>query len=59
VGAGTADAIRRNDEQLVMLCVRVTASLRRRLKLAAASSGRPVQAIAADALEAVCGQYDM
>jgi hypothetical protein len=47
------------DEGLVMLCVRVAPSLRRRLKLAAASSGRPIQALAADALEAVCTQHDM
>jgi hypothetical protein len=47
------------DEGLVMLCIRVAPSLRRRLKLAAAGSGRPVQALAADALEAVCKQYDM
>jgi hypothetical protein len=42
-----------------MLCVRVAPSLRRRLKLVAASSGRPIQALAADALEVVCRQYDM
>lgn len=47
------------EEGLVMLCVRVAPSLRRRLKLVAASSGRPIQALAADALEAVCRQYDM
>jgi hypothetical protein len=44
---------------LVMLCVRVAPSLRRRLKLAAASSGCSVQALAADALEAICRQHDM
>ena len=42
-----------------MLCVRVTPSLRRRLKLVAASSGRPVQALAGEALDAVCRQHDM
>ena len=47
------------DEELVMLCVRVTASLRRRLKLVAASSGRPVQTLAAEALDAACRQHDM
>ena len=47
------------DQELVMLCVRVSAPLRRRLKLVAASSGRPVQALAAEALDAVCRQYDM
>ena len=46
-------------QELVMLCVRVTPSLRRRLKLVAASSGRPVQALAAEALDAVCRQHDM
>jgi predicted HicB family RNase H-like nuclease len=42
-----------------MLCVRVAPSLRRRLRLAAATSGRSIQALAADALEAVCTQHDM
>jgi hypothetical protein len=42
-----------------MLCVRVSPSLRRRLKLAAASSGRPVQALATDAFEAICRQHNM
>jgi hypothetical protein len=40
-----------------MLCVCVAPSLRRRLKLAAASSCRPIQALAADALEAICTQH--
>jgi hypothetical protein len=40
-----------------MLCVRVPASLRRRLKLVAVETGRPVQQLAADALEAVCRRY--
>jgi hypothetical protein len=48
-----------NDQELAMLCVRVTSSLRRRLKLVAASSGRPVQALAAEALDAACRQHDM
>ena len=47
------------EQGLVMLCVRVPPSLRRRLKLAAASSGRPVQALATDAFEAICRQHDM
>jgi hypothetical protein len=42
-----------------MLCVRVTPSLRRRLKLVAASSGHPMQALAAEALETACRQLDM
>jgi predicted HicB family RNase H-like nuclease len=42
-----------------MLCVRVPPSLRRRLKLVAASSGRPVQELAGEALEAVCKHYDL
>lgn len=58
VGRGAA-APAEGEEDLVMLCVRVKPSLRRRLKLVAASSGRSVQAIAADALEAACKQYDM
>jgi hypothetical protein len=47
------------EQGLVMLCVRVAPSLRRRLKLCAASSGRPVQALATDAFEAICRQHDM
>jgi predicted HicB family RNase H-like nuclease len=42
-----------------MLCVRVTPMLRRRVKLAAAVSGRSIQAIATDALEQACRQCDM
>jgi predicted transcriptional regulator len=42
-----------------MLCVRIAPSLRRRLTLIAASSGRSVQALAAEALEAVCRHHDM
>ena len=47
------------DEGLVMLCVRVAPSLRRRLKLVAVQSGRPIQALVAEALESVCTQDDM
>jgi hypothetical protein len=47
------------DQELVMLCVRAAPSLRRRLKLIAANTGRPVQALAAEALEAVCRHHDM
>ena len=58
--SGVRPPERASDEQgLVMLCVRVSPSLRRRLKLAAASSGRPVQALATDAFEAICRQHDM
>jgi len=35
------------------------ASLRRRLKLVSAQSGRPLQALATDALERVCTQFDI
>lgn len=59
VDPGPAKAPGRTDAELVMLCVRVTPSLRRRLKLAAVSCGRPLQAIATDALEAACKQHDM
>jgi predicted HicB family RNase H-like nuclease len=47
------------DEDLVMFCVRVTPSLRRRLKLIAADRGRPLQALAAEALEGLCRRCDM
>jgi hypothetical protein len=38
----------------VMLCVRVPASLRKRIKLASIQSGRSVQELATEALEAEC-----
>jgi hypothetical protein len=47
------------DQGLVMLCVRVTPALRKRLKLASAASGRSIQAIATDALERLCMQADV
>lgn len=47
------------NEGLVMLCVRVTPTLRKRLKLASAASGRSIQALATDALESVCKQAGM
>jgi hypothetical protein len=42
----------------VMFCVRVPASLRQRVKLAALRSGRTVQELATDALEAACRTHD-
>src|SRR3954454_18237614 len=47
------------DQERGMLCVLVTPLLRRRLKLVSASSGRPVQSLAADAWDALCRQHDM
>lgn len=47
------------DEDLVMLCVRVSPALRKRLKLASAASGRSIQALTTDALERVCMQADV
>lgn len=47
------------DEGLVMLCVRVTPSLRRRLKCASATSGRSIQALATEALETACMHSDV
>ena len=41
-------------EQPVMLCVRVTGSLRKRVKLAALQSGRPVQEFVGQALDEEC-----
>lgn len=49
----------RADEGLVMLCVRVHPSLRRRLKLVSATSGRPLQSLAIDAFEEICRTHDM
>jgi len=48
-----------SEEGLVMLCVRVTPALRKRLKLASVASGRSIQALATEALERVCMQADM
>jgi hypothetical protein len=42
-----------------MLCVRVAPSLRRRLKLASATSGQPIQVLATAAFESVCKQYNL
>jgi len=44
-------------DEPVMFCVRVLPSLRRRVKLAAVQSGRPVQQLAAEALEAQCRRH--
>jgi hypothetical protein len=41
-------------ERPVMLCVRVAGSLRKRVKLAALQSGRPVQELVAQALDEEC-----
>jgi hypothetical protein len=46
------------DGGLVMFCVRVAPSLRRRVKLAAVTSGRTIQQLAVEALEDVCTRYD-
>jgi hypothetical protein len=52
-------ARRLGEGELVMLCVRVAPSLRRRLKLVSASTGRSIQALVVDALEVVCKQHGM
>jgi hypothetical protein len=44
---------------LVMLCVRVEPSLRRRVKLAALARGRTIQALTVEALENACRQADV
>jgi hypothetical protein len=56
--SGAPPGVVRAAEVPVMLCVRVAASLRRRLKLLAAQTGTPVQQLAAAALEAECRRYD-
>jgi hypothetical protein len=45
------------DDRIVMLCVRVPVSLRRRVKLAAVRTGSSVQELVADALEAECRRH--
>ena len=47
------------DEGLVMLCVRVPPTLRRRLKVVSAASGLAIQDLVTVALEDVCRQHDM
>ena len=42
---------------VVMFCVRVTPSLRRRVKLAAVSSGRTIQQLTIEALEGMCRNH--
>ena len=46
------------DAGLVMLCVRVPPSLRRRVRLAAVANGLTMHQLAVDALEEVCRQHD-
>lgn len=52
-GANTGD-----EGGLVMFCVRVSPALRRRVKLAAIGSGRTIQELTVEALEAVCARLD-
>lgn len=42
-----------------MFCVRVPASLRRRVKLAAVADGRTIQQLAVAALEEACHQHEV
>lgn len=57
--AAPATTSGQGDQGLVMFCVRVTPALRRRLKLASATSGASLQSLATTALEAVCREHDM
>jgi hypothetical protein len=41
-----------------MFCVRVTPRLRRRVKLAAVSSGRTIQELTVEALEQACARVE-
>jgi hypothetical protein len=43
---------------LVMFCVRVAPSLRRRVKLAAIGSGRTIQELTVEALDAACARLE-
>jgi hypothetical protein len=50
---------RAHDESgLVMFCVRVAPSLRRRVKLAAVGSGRTIQQLTIEALEEACDRFE-
>jgi predicted HicB family RNase H-like nuclease len=42
----------------VMFCVRVSPSLRRRVKLAAVGSGRTIQELTVEALEEACARVE-
>jgi hypothetical protein len=42
-----------------MLCARVSCSLRQRIKLVALQTGRSVQELVAEALEAECRRYEV
>ena len=54
-----ADQYRLNPlETPVMFCVRVPASLRKRVKLAVLGSGRTVQEFATEALQSACRHHD-
>lgn len=55
----SANVARETESELVMLCVRVAPALRRRLKLAAVQSGRPLQALVTEALERMCTREGM
>jgi predicted HicB family RNase H-like nuclease len=46
-------------ETAVMFCVRVPASLRQRVKLAALQSGRAMQELVAEALDAECRRQNV
>ena len=46
-----------HDAQLVMFCVRIPRKLRKRIKVAAAHSGKSVQDLGTDALEAECWRH--
>lgn len=57
--AGSTTTSVQGEQGLVMFCVRVTPTLRRRLKLVSATSGTSLQALATSALEALCREHDM
>ena len=52
-----ASGVPGGDERLVMLCVRVPAELRSRVKIAAIQTARSVQELARNALESECRRH--
>ena len=56
-GAAGSDGENASGDGPVMLCARVARSLRQRIKLVAVETGRSVQDLVAEALEAECRRH--
>jgi hypothetical protein len=58
VGGGSPSSGEARTERPVMLCARVRRSLRQRIKLVAVQTGRSLQDLVAEALEAECRRHE-